>query len=102
MESVKDESDVHDWSKLDDVVAKMARTFEYTPSLFGTFDFDAVAQQSEATQKQRKTRRKAEIAEEKRPVAVTQSGKADSGAAKVEAIFNIIKEVCMFFYSSLF
>lgn len=95
MESVKDDTDIYDWSKLDENVAQMANTFCYVPSMFGTFDFDAVAQSSDASQKQRKTRRKAEIAVEKRPISVTHTGKADAGAAKVEAIFKTIKEVCI-------
>lgn len=88
-----DETNVSDWSKLDGTVAKMSKSFSYTPSMFGTFDFDHLPDDTQSTQKQRKTRRKAEPTEEKRPTSLQESSSTNSGTAKVEAVFNIIKEV---------
>lgn len=85
-----------DWSKLDGTVAKMSKTFSYTPSMFGTFDFDNLPDDTQATQKQRKTRRKAEPTEEKRPTSLQESSSTNSGTAKVEAVFNIIKDVSIY------
>lgn len=90
-----EETNVSDWSKLDGTVAKMSKTFSYAPSMFGTFDFDNLPDDTQATQKQRKTRRKAEPAEEKRPTSLQESSSTNSGTAKVEAVFNIIKEVSL-------
>lgn len=61
--------------------------------MFGTFDFEDLASGSQATQKQRRTRRKAEVADEKRPTSVTQSGNIKTGSAKIESVLKIIKEV---------
>lgn len=88
-----DETNVSDWSKLDGTVAKMSKTFSYTPSMFGTFDFDNLPDDTQATQKQRKTRRKAEPTEEKRPTSLQESSSTNSGTSKVEAVLNIIKDV---------
>lgn len=71
----------------------MSKAFSYTTSMFGTFNFDDLAEGTQATQKQRKTRRKAEPTVEKRPTAVSESGNASAGSAKVEAVFNTIKDV---------
>lgn len=88
-----DESNVCDWSKLDETVIRMAKPFYFTPSMFGTFDFDEVAGSSQATQKQRRVRRKAEPCVEKRPIAVTQSENTEKQITKVEQVFKIIAEV---------
>lgn len=91
---VKDEeTNVEDWSKLDGIAAAISKSFFYTTSMFGTFDFDDLTEGTQASQKQRKTRRKAEPSVEKRPTAVSESGNASAGSAKVEAVFNTIKDV---------
>lgn len=93
MEHVKDENHVNDWSKLDVDVVKIAKTFNYTPSMFGTFDFDHVPDSTQAVQKQRRARRKAEPGVEKRPVAVTQSEEASNKTTKVELVLKKIETV---------
>lgn len=93
MEHVKDENHVCDWSKLDEHVVKMAKTFNYTPSMFGTFDFDRAPDTTQAVQKERRTRRKAELGVEKRPVAVTQSEEAATKTTKVELVLKKIESV---------
>lgn len=86
MEHVKDENHICDWSKLDGQVVKMAKTFNYTASMFGSFDFDYVADGSQAVQKQRRARRKVDPGAEKRPLAVTQSEDASTKTTKVEQV----------------
>lgn len=93
MENVLDEQNVHDWSKFDPIVAKISKTICYSSSLFGTFDFDAKAQTSQAVEKPKRARRKTEIAEEKRPISVTQAGTTDAGRSKVETVLHTIKDV---------
>lgn len=61
--------------------------------MFGTFDFDVIAEAAESTQKQRRVRRKTELGVEKRPISVTQSGGSKTGTAKVEAVLKTIKDV---------
>lgn len=75
------------------MVAEMANTFIFMPSMFGTFDFEDVAAGTQDNQKQRRTRKKAETAVEKRPISVTQSGDTETGCAKVEQVLKIIKNV---------
>lgn len=89
-----DENNVCDWSKLDDIVAGIAKFSCYTSSQFGTFDFDEVADSTaQSTQKERRVRRKADSGIEKRPITVTQAADPESGRSKVEIVFNTIKEV---------
>lgn len=90
-----DEHNICDWSKLDGIIAAIAKSFAGTSSVFGTFDFDEVAGSSQATQKERRVRRKADTTAMKRPISVTESEAAASGngSSKVEVIFNTIKEV---------
>lgn len=61
--------------------------------MFGTFDFDDIADGTQAMQKQRRTRRKAELGVEKRPIAVAQSQNSERRTTKVEQVFMRIKEV---------
>lgn len=93
MEQVKDENHVCDWSKLDEHVVKIAKTFNYTPSMFGTFDFDAVRDSTQTVQKERKTRRKAEPGVEKRPISVTQPEDATAKTTKVDQVLSKIQSV---------
>lgn len=93
MEYVKDEKHVCDWSKLDEHVVKIAKAFNYSASMFGTFDFDYVPDGSEAVQKQRRARRKADPGIEKRPTAVTQSEDASTKTTKVEQVLEKIQSV---------
>lgn len=93
MEHVKDENHVCDWSKLDEHVVKIAKTFNCTPSMFGTFDFDYVPDGSETAKKQRQARRKVDPGVEKRPIAVTQSEDASTKTTKVEQILKKIQSV---------
>lgn len=88
-----DESNIFDWTKLDGAVTRIAKSFCFTPSMFGTFDFDVVAGSSQAVEKQRRVRRKTELGIEKRPVAVTQSETAEKQITKVEQVYKIIEEV---------
>lgn len=92
-ESVMEEHNIYDWSKLDGIVAGITKTCCYTPSMFGTFSFDGCADSTQATQKQRRIRRKIDPASEKRPITVTETNKSESGCSKVEIVFNTIKEV---------
>lgn len=93
IEHVTDESNIHDWSKLDRDAVQMSKAFYHTPSMFGAFDFDDVADETQATQKQKRTRRKVELGVEKRPVAVSQPETSERRSTKVEQVFHIIKEV---------
>lgn len=93
MEHVKDENHICDWSKLDGHVVKIAKTFNYTASMFGTFDFDHVADGSQAVQKQRRVRRKADPGVEKRPIAVSQSEDASTKTTKVDQVLSQIQSV---------
>lgn len=102
MEHVKDKNHVCDWSKLDEYVVKIAKTFNYTPSMFGTFDFDYVADASQAVQKQRKARRKADPAVEKRPIAVTQSEDDATKTTKVDLVLGKIQSVSTYKNSTHF
>lgn len=81
-----------DWSKLDGVAARIAKPFCFTASMFGTFDFDDVADGTQATQKQRKVRRKAELGVEKRPTNVAEATNSQNQTTKVEQVFLTIKE----------
>lgn len=92
-EHVLDENGVHDWSKMDKIVAGMAKTFNPIPSMFGTFDFDDQPETSQAAEKQRRTRRKADPTTEKRPTSVDQAENPDGRTSKVEHVFNQIQEV---------
>lgn len=92
MEHVKDENHVCDWSKLDEHVVQIAKTFSYTPSMFGTFDFGHVPP-TQTIQKERRTRHKAEPGVEKRPINVTQSEDALAKTTKVELVFKKIESV---------
>lgn len=98
MENVIDENNIHDWSKLDTIAVGIARAFDFPPSLFGTFDFDATADTAKAVQKQRRVRRKVDVAEEKRPTSVTKSSTIEAGNTKIEKVLNTIKEVSRCFY----
>lgn len=93
MEYVSGDTNIVDWSKLDQHVMKIAKTFNSTASMYGTFDFDQVVDQTQTVQKQRRTRRKAELGEEKRPIAVTQSQGEARKTTKVELVFNKIESV---------
>lgn len=103
IDSVLDEQNVCDWSKLDAIVAGFAKSFSATSSAFGTFDFDAAASSS-AVQKERRVRRKADPVAEKRPTAVTEAeaGASESGRSKVEIVHNTIKEVIELYFQIYF
>lgn len=90
-----DEHNICDWSNLDGIIAAIAKSFAGTSTIFGTFDFEEVAGSSQATQKERRVRRKADAAAMKRPISVTESeaGASETGSSKVEVVFNTIKEV---------
>lgn len=90
-------TNIVDWSKLDRQVVKIAKTFNHTASMYGTFDFDHVADQTQTAQKQRRTRRKADPGVEKRPISVTQPQDAEKKTTKVELIFNKIESVSVDF-----
>lgn len=90
-----DENEFCDWSKLDAHVVRVAKTFNFTPSMFGTFDFDYVANASQAVQKERKARRKADPGVEKRPISVTQSETAKEKTTKVDQVLIRINEVSL-------
>ncbi|XP_055307744.1 EP300-interacting inhibitor of differentiation 3-like isoform X2 [Sitodiplosis mosellana] len=95
IESVLDEHNICDWSKLDGITAGFAKSFSATSSTFGIFDFDDVAGASQAAQKERFVRRKAaNPTAEKRPTTVTEAGvNTETGSSKVEIVFNTIKEI---------
>ncbi|XP_055317108.1 EP300-interacting inhibitor of differentiation 3-like [Sitodiplosis mosellana] len=95
IESVLDEHNICDWSKLDGITAGFAKSFAATSSTFGIFDFDDVAGASQAAQKERRVRRKAaNPTAEKRPTTVTEAGvNTETGSSKVEIVFNTIKEI---------
>lgn len=91
-----DDNNVCDWSKLDGIIAGIGKPFAGMISMFGTFDFNNVVGSSQASQKERRVRRKAGLAAEKRPTAVTEdeAGTSESGSSKVEIVHKAIKDVC--------
>lgn len=95
LDHVTDEENV-DWSKLDVYAIKIAKTFNHTASMFGTFDFDYVADGTQAVQKERKVRRKVDPGVEKRPMTVAQSEDTETKTTKVEQVLEKIKEVSQF------
>lgn len=78
---------------MDRIVAGIAKSGSYTPSMYGTFDFDELADSTQTTQKQRRERRKLDPTTEKRPTTVTTTSKSENQCSKVEIVFNTIKEV---------
>lgn len=102
MEHVKDDTEGCDWSKLDQYAVKMAKTFNYTASMFGTFDFTPDANATQTVQKERKARRKADPAIEKRPTAVTQSSNAEKKMTKVDMVYEQIQSVSVTFVYGIF
>lgn len=96
MEHVMGENNFCDWSKLDKNVVKIAKTFNYTASMFGTFDFDYVADGTQTVQKERRVRRKADPGVEKRPISVTHSEDAATKTTKVDQILTKIQSVSTF------
>lgn len=61
--------------------------------MFGTFDFDEIAEASQPSQKQRRVRRANGMDVEKRPISTTASGTSKTGSTKVESVLKIIKDV---------
>lgn len=93
MEYVTNDTNVCNWSQLDEHIVKIAKTVDCTASMFGTFDFDHIADATQTVQKERRARRKADPAIEKRPIAVTQTDDSAKKTTKVELILHKIQSV---------
>lgn len=82
-----------DWTKLDYVATEKTKTFRYSQSMFGTFDFNAEPDQSTTvSQRQRVQRRRGPLGVEKKPISITQTANA-KGGKKLEVIFKELEKV---------
>lgn len=90
IESVLDERNTGDWSKLIRI-----KSFSGSNSIFGSFEFECfedVLDVSHAQKEKRVCRRKDSIVEN-RPTTVTETSANESASSKVEIVFNTIKQV---------
>lgn len=85
---------------MDRLATGLAKTFRYSQSMFGTFDFSVVDNNVTATQKQRAHRKRGELGAQQKPMNLTQT-RNEKGSKKLEVIFTEVVKVNSFKFKKI-